>query len=292
MNHARRTLLWPRFSWPLLAALLLLPAGCAKSPSTGSSSPASGPQLIVSMTVAGNINPNFYYYILFNVNNTVGADKTSTGPIPVVSDADFTGNGFAAGSFSNYVEYSGNQGNGTNFNYYLNYPVVVQQSTNPPSTIIQQQSQSLGPGQIVGALVSSDRHTLTFQLPLASLATSNYKQLASDITVDNINTLQINFVTTNFLPIPGAELSTPKYFDSLYNNGQIAYAPLIVRGATGSVMSANYSSSASGYNGESVSQDVNGGFVPVTGPISGPGGSGDATDLQITGWTIQLTAGS
>jgi len=277
---------------PLLVLLLLLPAGCAKSPSGSSSSPASGPQLIVNMTVAGTINPNFYYYILFNVNNTVGADKTSTGPIPVVSAADYTGNGFAAGSFSNYVEYSGNQGNGTNFDYYLNYPVVVQQPTNPPSTIIQQQSQSLGPGQLIGATVSGDRKTLTFQLPLAYLATSNYKQLTSNITVDNINTLQINFVTTNFLPVPGAELSTPKYFDTLYNNGQIAFAPLLVRDTSGNLMPSNYSSSASGYNGGSVSQDVNGGYVPVTGPISGPGGSGDATDLQITGWTITLTAGS
>lgn len=281
--------MFPKLLRPLLALLLLLPAGCAKSPGGGGSSPASGPQLIVTMTVAGTINPAFYYYILFNVNNTVGADKTSTGPVPVVSAADYTGNGFAAGSFSNYVEYSGNQGNGTNFDYYLNYPVVVQSGN---STIVQQQSQSLGPGQLIGATVSGDRKTLTFQLPLAYLATSNYKQLTSNITVDHINTLQINFITTNFLPVPGSELTMPKYFDSLYNNGQIAYAPLIVRDTNGNLTPSNYSSSASGYNGGSVSQNVNGAYVPVTGPISGPGGSGDATDLQITGWTITLTAGS
>jgi hypothetical protein len=277
---------------PLFVLLLLIPAGCAKSPAGGGTSPASGPQLIVSMTVEGTINPAFYYYVLFNVNNTPFPGQTSLGPVPVVSAADYTGNGFAAGAFSNYVEFSSAVGSPTDFNYYLNYPVVVTQPTNPPTTITQQQSDSLGPGKLINASVSADHHMLTFQLPLAYLATDNDKQLASDITADNINNLQITFVTTNFLPVVGSELSTPKYFDTLYNNGQIAYAPLIVRDTSGNLMPSYYSSSASGYNGGQVSQDVNGGYVPVNGPISGPGGSGDATDLQITGWTIQLTSGS
>ena len=89
----RRTLL------AALPCLLLLLAGCAKAPSRGITSPASGPQILVTMTVAGRINPSYYYFVLFNVRqNTTGP----TGPVPVVAPP--YGNGFAAGAFTNYVE--------------------------------------------------------------------------------------------------------------------------------------------------------------------------------------------
>ena len=82
LKFTRRTLLAG------LTGLLLLPAGCAKAPSgaMGSTSPASGPQMFVTLTVAGSINPLYYYFVLFNVNNAPGPTG-QTGPVPVVAPA-------------------------------------------------------------------------------------------------------------------------------------------------------------------------------------------------------------
>jgi len=257
--------------WPLLALLLLLPAGCAKSPGGGSTSPVSGPQLIVTMTVAGNINPNYYYYILFNVNNTPGPGNTRvTGPVPVVASANNTGNGYAAGAFTNYVEYHSAQPGGTNFNYYA-----------VDATLFN--SQPLGSGKLIQQQASGN--TLTFQLPLASLATSS-------ITVDQINSLQVNFITTNSVPQNVQNLNTPKYFDALYPPQQASnsYVNLIIRSGV-TVLANTFSNTTSGVNESAgdVAQYVNN--APVI--VSGTTADGVTTsDLDITDWTITLTAGS
>lgn len=267
MNHARRPLLWP-----LLTMLLLLPAGCAKSPSTGSSSPVSGPQLLVTMTVAGNINPNYYYYVLFNVNNTPGPGKTAvTGPVPVVVSADNTGNGYAAGAFTNYVEYNSGQTGGTNFNYYAVDPTLFY-------------SKPLGQSRLIQAQASGN--TLTFQIPLAALATSA-------VSAADINSLEVNFIATNVVPQSGQSLSTPKYFDALYPPQQAgnSYVNLIVRDASQTLLTNTFTNIGSGVNESSgdVAQYVNN--VPVA--VTGTTADGVTTnDLDITGWTIQLTAGS
>ena len=256
--------------WPLLAALLLLPAGCAKSPSTGSTSPVSGPQLLVTMTVAGNINPNYYYYVLFNVNNTPGPNNTSvTGPVPVVA-APY-GNGYAAGAFTNYVEYNSGQPGGTNFNFYA-----------VDKTLFN--SQPLGQSRLIQAQASGN--TLTFQLPLAYLATSS-------VSAADINSLQVNFIATNVVPPAGQNITTAKYFDALYPPQQAgnSYINLIIRDASQTLLTNTFTNVGSGVNEGSgdVAQYVNGVPVIVTGTT--PDGV-TTNDLDITGWTIQLTAGS
>lgn len=268
MNPARCTL----FSWPLLAALLLLPAGCAKSPSSGGSSPVSGPQLIVTMTVAGNINPNYYYYVLFNVNNAPGPGGTAvTGPVPVVTSADNTGNGYAAGAYTNYVEYNGGQPGGTDFDFYA-----------VDTTLFN--SRNLGSGQLIQK--QAQGNTLTFQLPLAYLATSS-------TSADAINSLQVNFIATNVVPQSGQSLSTPKYFDALYPPQQAgnSYVNLPIRGVGPTVLTQTFTNIGSGVNESSgdVAQYVNGVPVIVTGTT--PDGV-TTNDLDITGFTVQLTAGS
>jgi hypothetical protein len=255
---------------PMLALLLLLPAGCAKSPSTGSSSPVSGPQLIVTMTVAGNINPNYYYYILFNVNNTPGPNNSAvTGPVPVVATP--YGNGYAAGAFTNYVEYNSGQPGGTNFNYYAVDPTLFN-------------SQPLGQARLIQAQTVGS--TLTFQLPLAYLATAN-------VTAPDINSLQVNFITTNVVPVNGQNISTAKYFDALYPPQQAgnSYVNLIIRDANGTLLANTFTNNGSGVSESSgdVAQYVNG--VPEI--VSGTTPDGVTTnDLDITNWTIQLTSGS
>lgn len=255
---------------PLLLLPLVLTAGCAKSPSGGGASPVSGPQLLITMTVAGNINPNDYYYILFNVNNTPGPTGTSvTGPVPVVVSADNTGNGYAAGAYTNYVEYNGGQpSGGTNFNYYAVSANLFQ-------------SQPLGPGQLIRKNTAGN--TLTFQLPLAYLATTN-------VTADQINTLQINFITTNTVPQSVQNLATPKYFDALYPPSQSSsYVTVIVRNPGGAVQTRTFTNTDSGVNEAAgdVAQYVSN--VPVI--VGGTTPDGVATaDLDITGWTISLTS--
>lgn len=256
--------------WPFLVTLLLLPAGCAKSPGGGSTSPVSGPQLIVTMTVAGNINPNYYYYVLFNVNNAPGPGSTGvTGPVPVVVSADNTGNGYAAGAFTNYVLYNRSQPGGTNFSYYV-VDKTLFNSQALPGRLIQQQASG---------------NTLTFQLPLASLATAN-------VTIDGINSLQVNFIATNTVPQNVQNLNTPKYFDALYLPQQSgnSYVSLVIRSGI-TVLPNTFSNTTSGVNegAGDVAQYVNN--IPVV--VSGTTADGVTTnDLDITDWSIQLTAGS
>lgn len=267
------SVLFPKLLRPLLVLLLFLPAGCAKSPSSGSTSPVSGPQLIVTMTVAGTINPNYYYYILFNVNNTPGPSGTSvTGPVPVVATP--YGNGYAAGAYTNYVEYNSGLPGGTNFNYFA--PIA---STN------LLQSVTLGPSFLIQPQVVNGNE-LVFQLPLAYLATST-------VTADQINSLQVNFIATNVVPVNGQNITTAKYFDTLYPPQQAgnSYAQIIVRDAGGTLMTRNYTNVTSGVNEGSgdVAQYVNGVPIVVTGTTS----DGIVTgDLDITDFTIQLNAGS
>jgi hypothetical protein len=262
---------------PLFVLLLLIPAGCAKSPAGGGTSPASGPQLLISLTLGTQptttINTNYYYYILFNVNNTPGPVSSGpTGPVPVVTNADFVGNGYAAGAFSHYVEFHIPQpGSNNGFDYY---PVNADLVTPEQPT----------PGQLIAA--TTDGVTLSFRIPLAYLA-------ASGVSADDINRLEINFVTTNFIPGVGTEPTTPKYLDSLSVPGSTSYSyfDLIVRDSNNVLMPSIHSSDtdSSIIGIAPVSEYVNG--VPVqVNPTAPDGGSSDS--LQISHWTIQLNSGS
>lgn len=282
---------------PLLMLLLLLPAGCAKSPSgISGGSPVSGPQLQISLTVQGTINPNLYYYILFDLNRATGPTGSGTGAVPVVGIP--YGNGFAAGAFSNYVEYHGGQGI-NNFGYY-----------GIPANLLG--PVPLGGSQIVQTQVVGN--TLTFRLPLTYLATAGDSTSTpayvpnSSFTLSQIQTLQINFVTTNIVP-PPSDTIVQKYYDTLYTAASLtAITPVEVPvydigGNT--IMSSNYSNNTFDINGGSVAQYVNGVPISVSNITLGPGNvpttsgntdpsqvTGNTNDLQITGWNIQLTAGS
>ena len=184
------------------AALFLLPSGCAKGPSgspTGGGSSITGRLLIVTMTVRGQIDPtNDYYFVLFNVNNT--ARNGFTGPVPVVTDFERGGNGFAGGNFSHYVEVHQNAGppsasGSTNFGFY---------------GIASDLLTTSGPAGLIQALFTSTNapnDTLTFEIPLSSLATS-------DISAANISNLEVNFIATDKVPINPQDTST-KNFDAL-----------------------------------------------------------------------------
>lgn len=251
----------------LPASLLLLAPGCAKSPgNTGSTSPVSGPQLLVSMTVAGRINPGYYYYILFNASSTA---TSSVGPVPSLTLP--YGNGFAAGAFTNYVEFNGSGQDGTGFGFYTISPDLL---TPKP----------LGAGQLVQKAVSGG--TLTFQIPLAYLATQS-------VTVDNLQSLQINLVATNVAPVVGQTLSVPKFVDSLYPPTESSsFINIITRSVNGSLLPGIHRNSDLNIEGSNdVAQYVGGLPVTVadgTDPDLPDGTKLTVADLDITDFTIQL----
>ena len=81
-----------------------------------------------------------------------------TGPVPVVAVP--YGNGFAAGAFTNYVEYHNGQPGGTNFGFW-----TISSDLLTPSYL----------GSSSPYLVTSQAgsNTFTVQIPLAALATAS-----------------------------------------------------------------------------------------------------------------------
>jgi hypothetical protein len=247
-------------------------AGCAKSPPNSVS--GSGPQLIVSMTVEGGLDPvDDYYYVLFT--NTGNTNSNSGGPVPVVAPP--WGNGFAAGTFTGYVEFHTNQPGGSDFGIY-----------SEPSADYSSSSTGNYVGQPINEQVSSN--TITFQIPLSALATST-------IPTSSIQDLQVNFVNTDVVPTD-PNYSGSKYFDALgdsvepssandyitipvtqsatFQNGQGG----LVDEPTGDVASAT--SSNSFVNIPDSASDV------LPGTTVTPPATGTAGDLDIVNWSIQV----
>lgn len=91
----------PFFSLASAAAamfVLLLP-GCARTPEAASV-PQARRRLTVTFTVAGRINPSYYYFVGLD---TLG--DPAEGPRPVVSSP--WGNGWGTGRITHYVQYHG-----------------------------------------------------------------------------------------------------------------------------------------------------------------------------------------
>jgi len=76
---------WPR--WLILAAMAAL-TGCARYPSTPVPPTAPARQLIVDLTVAGQINSQYYYFLALDTDG-----GPTDGPVPIVAGPDW-GNGW------------------------------------------------------------------------------------------------------------------------------------------------------------------------------------------------------
>jgi hypothetical protein len=173
----------------LLAALLMFPASCAKSP-PGTSN-GVGTQIVVTVRVAGEIRPDYFYSVLFNINNTAGQGGL-TGPVPVVAPPYY--NGFAVGAFDDYVEYNGSLPN----NGYELFSILSDLQTPVP----------LGKPISVTAVPDSG-NTIQFSIALSQLATTA-------IPVGNIQNLEINIIATNVVPV-ASDTPVSKNFDALGN---------------------------------------------------------------------------
>lgn len=165
----------------LLAAFL---PGCAKFPDSGTF--AGVKRLTFSMTVAGQINPNYVY--IFAIQPSTTGNPTTTGPIPVISQP--WGNGFVAGNCTYYVRYD--------------------PTTTPTYTVYQFRDGTLLQSFAIGAPVGytdpgSGGQTLTFQLDLTEIA-------GSTSIAQSYQALQVNFLTMDHIPT-GSD--TSKVWDAL-----------------------------------------------------------------------------
>jgi len=228
--------------------------GCAKYPSGGSASTTA--DLLITMTVAGQINPNDYYFVAFNTSNVANPTAGLTGgPCPVVTSG---GNGFVSGAATQYVEYHGT-------NSFAIYSFT-------PGTNLYTAQYVGSPSQFQ---VMSN--TLQFRIPLSYLATSS-------IPVTSINHIQINFM--NYDNINDSVQFIPVHFDSLGNS---------IPGS-GELNDYITISTGQGATYNNVSEDIEPqGDVEVTTNNSG-GYIQDSTSetssadqsLDIVGWSVQV----
>lgn len=237
------------------AAVLLLTAGCAKYPAGGGTS--TGPQLVISMTMNAPINPNYYYFVVFDVSN----DRTGgNGPVPVIAPP--WGNGWVANKLNpsttttnpgatSYVEYTAAQG-------YLLY--------NFTDSSLQTHSSPVAPVQSVDP---AGGNTLEFTVLLSQLATAK-------IPASQISYIQANFITTNVLPANPNDTSVVKYFDALgdANSGQLNDYITI---STLQAAIVNNQTDDIEPTGDVSQTNNSGGYTNVNEP-----------DLDITNWSIQI----
>jgi hypothetical protein len=238
-------------------ALLLSNSGCARFPA--GTTTGTGRQLTITMTVAGQINPNdFYYVVINNANDSSG----SAGPVPVIGSP--WGNGFVAGSATSFVEYTGSQP----ADGYLVYD--FQPSTANPLLVFTQVGTP-----VQDTPVNSSSNTLEFRVPLSQLATTS-------VPLTSMNDIQINFINTNQVPVNTlGTLSTPKLLDALGNtlNGSDINHFITIPTA----QDGTFSNSGTG------NIEPSGDIAATTGNGLVPASSPDAPNLDITNWSVQVS---
>lgn len=146
-------------------------SGCAKYPS---STTATGPRVTLTMTVAGQINPNYVYIFAMQPLNVT--NPTTQGPIPVIAQP--WGNGFVAGNCKYFVRWD--------------------PTTSPRYTIYKFQDTQLTQYFAIGAPVNTvdvptGGRVLQFEITLNQIADTP-DQAAG------YQTLQLNYLTMNKVP--------------------------------------------------------------------------------------------
>ena len=231
--------------------LLLLPVSCANTPSSFQNSGGNGRQLIVTMTVQGQINPNDFYFVLFrNANDPNG----TVGPIPVIAAP--WGNGFAGGDFTHFVRYDATQPSSG----YGVYSVV------PGSTL---RSFTYLGAPVQATPVQTGGNTIQFQIPLSQLATTA-------VPADSIDALQINFLNTNLIPVDPTYSGT-KEFDALGDARQSGQINAYITIRTGQAAIYNNSKALIAEPSGDVIQTGTNVFQTVSDP-----------DLDIVNWSVEV----
>jgi len=166
--------------WLCLIAL----AGCARFPENPVQTATR--RLIVTMTVAGKINPNYYYFMAIDNSSDI-----TSGPLPVVFPP--WGNGWGIGSISHFVRYDRFQPGG-----YGVYRIV-------PDTQLLAADYLGRPFEYTPPQGSN---TLSFTLDLNTLSTAA-------IPADKLEAIKVNFITTNIVPLDPQYDGTGRFYDAL-----------------------------------------------------------------------------
>ena len=188
--------------WVLGCVVLSTLAGCARFPST---SPTTGKQLVITMTVRGRIspvdpaNPGIRRYYFVAIDNDGDA---RTGPWAAIFPP-YGGNGWVTSAdahnsvgLTSFIRYDAANPNG--FLYGV-LPGSFFLNTTPPQPLIR--SELIGGGA-----------TLRFVVDFSQIATSA-------IPADQITQLDINFINTNSLPVTG-QFDPNRQWDALGPSGQ------------------------------------------------------------------------
>ncbi len=187
--HRRPSLIRPL--WAVVLALCVLAAGCAKFPPD--SATLSTKRLVFTLTVAGQINPNYVYIVALRPSNLI--NPTDTGPIPVIGPP--WGNGFVAGNATYFVRWD--------------------PTTSPAYTLYKFQDILLTQYFAIGIPVAytdllPNGKTLSFQIDLTQIATTPDDAAA-------YQSIQVNFLTMDRVPQGN---SGSKAWDALGNGADPA----------------------------------------------------------------------
>ncbi len=171
-----------------IALLCILVTGCARFPENVT--PESGTRLIISMTVDGDIDPTMYYYVAFDTSGS-----TTPGPIPIAGIP--WGNGWGTGNITSYVLFDQFQPQG--------YGVYRFQPGSLTDTVF------VGT-PITYSTPPHGANRLQFAVSLEQI-------IPPGIDANTIDTININFITTNLRPLDPNTPVSNRYYDALGSRG-------------------------------------------------------------------------
>ena len=227
-------------------------SGCARTPSGVETSTIG--DLLVTLTVAGTLNPAYDYFVVFNTSNNSSPGLLTGGPCPVIAAG---GNGFVSGAATQFFEYNGSNQNGEVYSF------ITSNTASPLG-----QYEPIGPPTSVN--VSSN--SIQFRVPLSYLATST-------ISATNISYMQINFLTYSNLDLTNGNQVT--YFDALGGSSSAQLSGYI---SISVAQGATYSST-NGLVGLGLVQQTTGNGQTINAVDQG---SAESQSLYITGWSVQV----
>jgi len=200
----------------LLVLLIVLVCGCAKFPGTNEKRTT---RIVFSMTVDGDLRPDYVYRVAMNF--TTEAPPTTQGPIPVVRAP--WGNGYVAGTATNFVDWNPNRYPPNGYALYefrggdLNTPVQI----GVP---------------VLADVVQQGGRTLRFTLDLTQLG-------LTDAQIQALKYVQVNFLSMDRIPT-GGDPGT-KFWDALGDSTTISGidewvdVPLYLSGSYSNVQGIN-----------------------------------------------------
>lgn len=185
-----------RFSLVILLLAILGLTGCARTPQGG---PGSVRRLVIEMQVAGVINPNYFYYVAIDNDS-----DPNDGPEAVVGPP--WGNGWGTGSITHFVQFSPTLPQGGYGVYRITDAALLNKVYLGPPV------NSITPGPT--------GNTLRFTVDLDTLAIPPQ-------TGNDIQTLQINFIATDVVPLDPAFVG-PRQWDALGDHTSNTFLSLTV----------------------------------------------------------------